>query len=137
MSAGNYCHFNDGKNDETFSIQLFGKDIRLKQNPSSRAVGHGAVVWDASVIFAKYMENNPSEFDWAKLHGKTVLELGSGCGLAGLSFLIRGASVTFTDMESVTRSLTERNVQVGGQYCLSLSWSLLNPLECIYSNKIG
>ena len=111
--SGNYCHFNDGKRtDGTFTIQLFNKEIRLIQNPSSRAVGHGAVVWDASVIFSKYVENNPRDFDFSKLSGKTVLELGSGCGLAGISLMMRGASVTFTDMESVTRSLTERNVQV-------------------------
>ena len=110
--SGNYCHFNDGRNDQTFSINLFSKDISLRQNPSSRAVGHGAVVWDASVIFSKYMEKNPTEFDLKKLRGKTVLELGSGCGLAGIGFMIRGASVTFTDMEMVVSSLTDRNVQV-------------------------
>jgi predicted nicotinamide N-methyase len=109
---GDYCHFNSGKESvSSFNIDLFGVDITLYQNPSSRAVGHGAVVWDAAVIFSKYMEVNPSDFEPTKLSGKTVLELGSGCGLAGLALMLRGAHVTFTDLEAVVNMLTIRNVQ--------------------------
>ncbi len=110
--SGNYCHFNEGNHNAYFDIQVFGYDLRLRQNPASHDLGHGAVVWDASVVFAKYMEYNAKDFDIQKLTNKTVLELGSGCGLAGLSFMIRGAQVTCTDMEKVTTNLTERNVQV-------------------------
>ena len=46
------------------------------QEPSATNLGHGAVVWDASVVFAKYMESNAKEFDPAKLNKKTVIELG-------------------------------------------------------------
>lgn len=109
----NYCHFNSGKESiSNFSINLFGVDINLFQNPSDRAVGHGAVVWDASVIFAKYAETNSADFEPSKLASKTVLELGSGCGLAGITYMLRGAKVTFTDLEPVVEMLTARNVQV-------------------------
>lgn len=69
-------------------------------------------MWDAAVVMAKHMETNPKDYDPAKLAKKTVIELGSGCGLAGLAFLLRGAAVTFTDMQKVVESLTERNVMV-------------------------
>lgn len=112
VAMGDYCHFNSGKESiSSFNIELFGVDINLFQNPSSRAVGHGAVVWDAAVIFAKYMEVNPSDYEPTKISGKTVLELGSGCGLAGLALMLRGAKVTFTDLEPVVDMLTTRNVQ--------------------------
>lgn len=107
-----YCHFNEGKNDSTFHLSLFGFDLNLRQSPSSQDIGHGAVVWDASVVYAKYMEQNSKDFEPSKLTGKTILELGSGCGLAGISYMMRGADVTFTDMEKVVKTLTERNVQV-------------------------
>lgn len=110
--SSDYCHFNENNESLTFHINLFGYDLSLKQKPSAHNLGHGAVVWDAAVIFAKYVEKNMKEFDYSKLKDKHILELGSGCGLAGLSLLIRGASVTFTDMSKVTESLTERNVQV-------------------------
>lgn len=111
-TMGDYCHFNSGKESvSSFNIELFGVDINLYQNPSSRAVGHGAVVWDAAVIFSKYMESNPGDFEPTKLGGKTVLELGSGCGLAGLALMMRGAQVTFTDLAAVVDMLTTRNVQ--------------------------
>lgn len=110
MSA-NYCHFNEGSQDSYFSITLFGDELRLRQSPSSQSLGHGAVVWDASVVFSKYMESNAKEFDPSKVAGKTVLELGSGCGLAGIALMLRGAVVTCTDMRKVVESLTERNVQ--------------------------
>jgi predicted nicotinamide N-methyase len=113
MNGGGYCHFNEGKGDERlFQIHLCGRDISLRQNPSTHEIGHGAVVWDASVIFAKYVENNPTDFDPSKLKGKRVLELGSGCGLAGITLMMKGCAVTFTDMEKVIVALTDRNVNV-------------------------
>jgi hypothetical protein len=55
---------------------VFGQTISIFQNPASRDLGHGAVVWDASVVFAKYMEQNSKEYDVKKLKAKRVLELG-------------------------------------------------------------
>lgn len=113
MAASGYCHFNENENNTTFTIDLFGiDDICLIQNPGSRTLGHGAVVWDAAAVFVKYMEKHSKEFDNKKLVNSTVLELGSGCGLSGVAFMMKGAKVTFTDLEKVTTNVTERNVKV-------------------------
>lgn len=46
----------------------------------------------------RYMERNPQLYSRRKLEGKRVLELGAGCGLAGMYFALQGAHVTFTDL---------------------------------------
>lgn len=102
-----YCHFNEGSENIFFQIDVFGVQFSLKQEPGSRVLGHGAVVWDSSVVFAKYMEHNPKLF--VDVEGKKVLELGSGCGLAGLCYMIKGAQVTLTDLSKVTDTLTIPN----------------------------
>ena len=104
-----YCHFNDGGSNKIFSINLFGHNLDIEQDPSSQLIGHGAVVWDAAVIFSKYMEYDPKQFSAEKLHGKSVIELGSGCGLGGFAFMMKGAKVMLTDMQKVTEALTESN----------------------------
>lgn len=111
MAAQGYCHFNEGGGNKSFTINLFGSDLVIQQDPGSTDLGHGAVVWDASVVLAKYMEKNAKDYDHSKLASKTVVELGSGCGLGGLAFMLKGSKVTFTDLENVTTRLTERNVQ--------------------------
>lgn len=111
MSAAGYCHFNSSDSNTSFKIDIFGADLLLWQDPGSRDLGHGAVVWDSSVVLVKHMEHAPKDFDRSKLCGKKVLELGSGCGLAGISFMLKGAAVTFTDLEKIVAQLTDRNVR--------------------------
>eukprot|EP00981_Chlorochromonas_danica_P011930 scaffold4347_cov269-Ochromonas_danica.AAC.20 len=109
MASKDYCHFNDNDDNTNFHLSLFGYHLTILQSPGDRQLGHGAVVWDASVVFAKYMENNLRDFSPSKLNGQQVLELGSGCGLAGGAYLLRGAQVTFTDLQPVLTSLTIPN----------------------------
>jgi predicted nicotinamide N-methyase len=115
MKAQGYCHFNDDGNNRSFRINLFETDLDIEQDPGDRDLGHGAVVWDAAVVLSKFMEKNYKDYDTRSLAKKTVLELGSGCGLGGIAFMMKGAEVTFTDLEPVTKRLTERNVQVSVQ----------------------
>jgi predicted nicotinamide N-methyase len=112
MKAQGYCHFNDDGNNRSFRINLFETDLDIEQDPGDRALGHGAVVWDAAVVLSKFMEKTYKDYDTKTLAKKTVLELGSGCGLGGIAFMMKGAEVTFTDLEPVTKRLTELNVQV-------------------------
>ena len=98
--------------DNQFIINLFGFDLCLQQNPSSKLLGHGAVVWDAAVVFVKYIENNPSLFTRSALLDKSVLELGCGCGLSGLAMMLKGARVTMTDLQCVVESLATTNTEV-------------------------
>jgi hypothetical protein len=46
-------------------------------DPDASDLGIGAVVWDSSVIFAKYIENNPNLFKPEDLSKQRILELGS------------------------------------------------------------
>ncbi|CAM9844708.1 unnamed protein product, partial [Laminaria digitata] len=86
----------------------------LAKDPTSDNLG--TTIWDASVILVRYMERNPQLYSRRKLEGKRVLELGAGCGLAGMYFALQGAHVTFTDLIEVV-PLLQRNVtmNLGGQ----------------------
>lgn len=79
--------------------------LRFAQDPSSDNLG--TTIWDASVILVRYMERNPHLYSRRKLEGKRVLELGAGCGLAGMYFALQGAHVTFTDL---VRMLHDPNI---------------------------
>lgn len=70
--------------------------VLVKKDPTSDNLG--TTIWDASVILVRYMERNPQLYARRKLEGKRVLELGAGCGLAGMYFALQGAHVTFTDL---------------------------------------
>jgi predicted nicotinamide N-methyase len=107
-----YCHMNESGNDKEFSIELFGHNLTVTQDPTclSKDLGHGAVVWDSAVVFAKYLEISP-KFSGLVVKGKRVVELGAGCGLAGLSLMLKGANVTLTDLDPVVEHLTEPNAQ--------------------------
>ena len=72
-----YCHYNTS-GDNLFSVELLGVTFQLEQKPTSKDLGIGSVVWDSSVIFAKYVEENRnSKFAVNKMQNKTVLELGT------------------------------------------------------------
>ncbi len=114
-----YCHFNETGSEEVFSISLFDIELSFHQLPNSRHIGHGAVVWDAAVIFAKYIEHSPRDYSIEKVAGKRLIELGSGPGLAGIAMMMRGAKCTLTDLEIVTTSLTEKNANVTFNTCKS------------------
>lgn len=118
MEAKGYCHFNEDGNNRSFNINLFEMNLDIKQDPGSRDLGHGAVVWDAAVVLSKYMEKNYKDYDHKTLAKKTVLELGSGCGLGGIAFMMKGAEVTCTDLAQVTERLTDENVNVSKRYCM-------------------
>jgi len=74
------------------SFQSFGKDIVIYQAPGqqlaeSHEVKTGLVIWDASVVLAKYFENE-EQFPKDVLKDKRIIELGAGCGLVGISLAL-------------------------------------------------
>ncbi|CAM9901002.1 unnamed protein product [Ectocarpus sp. 4 AP-2014] len=95
-------------------IEVCGTQLNIAQDPTSDNLG--TTIWDASVILVRYMERNPQLYSRRRLEGKRVLELGAGCGLAGMYFALQGAHVTFTDLIEVV-PLLQRNVtmNLGGQ----------------------
>jgi predicted nicotinamide N-methyase len=110
-SDGDFNHFNSNEKDNVYSIDIFGHSLDFLQSPEVSRLGIGGCVWDSSIIFTKYIEHlSGSEFSSTLLNGKTVLELGSGCGLAGMAFLIKGSKVSFTDIPVVVEEITEPNV---------------------------
>ena len=54
--------------------------------------GTGARVWDAAIALSIWLTRH------GVLHGKTVLELGAGVGLCGISAALTGADVTLSEL---------------------------------------
>ncbi|CAG9579811.1 unnamed protein product [Danaus chrysippus] len=89
------------------------------------------VVWDASLVLAKYLETmcqTKPEF----LSGLRVLELGSGLGVVGLTAATLGAQVTLTDLPEalplLRLNLSENKSKIAsmGGYAIaeSLVWGI-------------
>ena len=69
------------------------QNVTIKQDWNTHGVA--AVVWEAAVVLGTYLQNMSSE-----IHGKNILELGSGTGLSGIIACLLGARVTFTDLNN-------------------------------------
>lgn len=115
--------------------------IRVRQEATDwqRALpyGLGAVVWDSALAFAALVDalerhlpelperleqsgpgdtgSRPAGF-W---RGRAVLELGAGCGAAGLAVAALGAQVTLTDREPVL-PLLYRNARLNPELLVSV-----------------
>ncbi|KAL2613080.1 hypothetical protein R1flu_024772 [Riccia fluitans] len=91
-------------------VDVLGHSLLIKQDPNSKHLG--TTVWDSSLVFVKFLERNckKGEFSRAKLAGKRVIELGAGCGLAGLGMALLGCDVVVTDQVEVLPLLL-RNVE--------------------------
>lgn len=94
----------------TFKIELLGHELQFAQDPNSKHLG--TTVWDASMVFAKFLEKNcrRGRFSRSKLLGKRVIELGAGCGVAGFGMAIVGCEVVATDQKEVL-PLLQRNLE--------------------------
>ncbi|XP_074561747.1 uncharacterized protein LOC141818056 [Curcuma longa] len=92
------------------TLEVLGHRLHLSQDPNSKHLG--TTVWDASMVFVKFLEKNcrKGRFCPSKLKGKRVIELGAGCGLAGLGMALLGCDVTSTDQTEVL-PLLMRNVE--------------------------
>lgn len=92
------------------SLDLLGHRLHISQDPNSKHLG--TTVWDASMVFVKFLEKNSRKgrFCPSKLKGKKVIELGAGCGLAGLGMALLGCDVVATDQVEVL-PLLMRNVE--------------------------
>ncbi|KAE9461232.1 hypothetical protein C3L33_06823, partial [Rhododendron williamsianum] len=91
-------------------FELLGHQLQFSQDPNSKHLG--TTVWDASMVFAKFLEKNcrKGRFSPSKLKGKRVIELGAGCGVAGLGMALLGCDVVSTDQTEVL-PLLMRNVE--------------------------
>ncbi|KAF2300639.1 hypothetical protein GH714_014876 [Hevea brasiliensis] len=91
-------------------LEILGHQLQFSQDPNSKHVG--TTVWDASMVFVKFLEKNcrKGRFCPSKLKGKRVIELGAGCGVAGFGMALLGCEVVATDQIEVVPLLT-RNVE--------------------------
>lgn len=92
------------------NLEVLGHQLQFSQDPNSKHLG--TTVWDASVVFVKYLEKNcrKGRFCPSKLKGKRVIELGAGCGVAGFGMALLGCNVITTDQIEVL-PLLKRNVE--------------------------
>ena len=81
-------------------IQLAPPTLRMDETNSIDGCT-GLVTWDGAVVLAKYLEHHPR-----LVQGKTVLELGAGTGLAGISASLLGCELVLcTDLPYALESL--------------------------------
>ncbi|CAA7026240.1 unnamed protein product [Microthlaspi erraticum] len=94
----------------TVTLEVLGHELNFAQDPNSKHLG--TTVWDASMVFAKYLEKNcrKGRFSPSKLKGKRAIELGAGCGVAGFAMAMLGCDVVSTDQKEVL-PLLKRNVE--------------------------
>ncbi|CAN6692327.1 unnamed protein product [Malus baccata var. baccata] len=92
------------------SLEVLGHDLQFAQDPNSKHLG--TTVWDASLVFVKFLEKNcrKGRFSPPKMKGKRVIELGAGCGVAGFGMALLGCDVVMTDQVEVL-PLLMRNVE--------------------------
>lgn len=91
-------------------LEVLGHELLFSQDPNSKHLG--TTVWDASLVFVKFLERNcrKGRFSPAKLKGKRVIELGAGCGVSGFGMALLGCDVIVTDQKEVL-PLLQRNVE--------------------------
>ncbi|CAK7338651.1 unnamed protein product [Dovyalis caffra] len=92
-------------------LDACGHSLSILQSPSSLSTPGvtGSVMWDSGVVLGKFLEH-AVDSGLLLLHGKKVVELGSGCGLVGCIAAILGAQVTLTDLPDRLR-LLKKNIE--------------------------
>ncbi|KAL6548589.1 hypothetical protein OROGR_008534 [Orobanche gracilis] len=93
------------------NIDACGRSISIRQSPASLATPGvtGSVMWDSGIVMGKFLEHSV-ELGEVSLHGKKVVELGSGCGLVGCIAALLGAQVILTDLPDRMK-LLKKNVE--------------------------
>ncbi|ERN14040.1 protein-lysine methyltransferase METTL21D [Amborella trichopoda] len=99
------------------SLPIGDKSLTIEQDNSSMHVGTS--VWPCSLVVAKFVERwvlstspqpeNPYSFLFP-LRSRRAIELGSGCGPAGMALALLGLDVTLTDIAPVMPAL-KRNLK--------------------------
>ncbi|CAL9042312.1 unnamed protein product [Musa banksii] len=123
-------------------LEVLGHRLQLSQDPNSKHLG--TTVWDASMVFVKFLEKNcrKGRFCPSKLKGKRAIELGAGCGLAGLGMALLGCNVISTDqtevlpllMRNVERN-TSRMMQANPDSGLAASFGSIEVAELDWGNE--
>jgi ribosomal protein L11 methylase PrmA len=88
--------------DDTKSKSMRGDRTLLIAEPGEAHLGTGLNTWDGSIVLAKYLQRHQDSI----IHGKRVLEVGAGTGIAGMAAAWLGAAHTvLTDLPYVLQNL--------------------------------
>lgn len=99
------------------------KELVILQDPNTNPIG--SVVWEVSIVFSRLLDAKVL-FDVA---GRNVLELGAGCGVAGMACLLHGAaSVVFTDLPELVPHVKENVLRNLGKRHEPYDWTAV-PLD--------
>lgn len=99
--------------DSSTPFVINGRKIYLSEanpNEMSSTVQTSRSIWDASIIMTKYFEYYQNDIN---LMGKSIVELGAGRGLLGLSLGAMGGTVVLSDVGMVVNSL-ENSITLNG-----------------------
>ncbi len=88
--------------------QMKGDKTLFITEPGEAHLGTGLNTWDGSIVLAKYLELHQNHL----VHGKDVLEVGAGTGIAGMATAWLGARYTvLTDLPYVLDNLQSNIVR--------------------------
>ncbi|XP_033628705.1 protein N-lysine methyltransferase METTL21A-like isoform X2 [Asterias rubens] len=89
--------------EETKTFSFAGRrSVTIRQKWEE--LGVAAVVWDAAVVLAEYLEQNVDKLQLS-LENKSVIELGAGTGLVGIVAALLGGHVDLTDRKIALNQL--------------------------------
>ncbi len=97
-----------------FSWQIAGQQLCIQQSRVTSPKTVGLTIWDCSLVLSKYLERL---YFPEGLKGKKILELGSGCGLAGIS--------------------AGNNIKNGNHLYVSNKWTVLLGAEVLFTDVNG
>ncbi|PIA60155.1 hypothetical protein AQUCO_00400803v1 [Aquilegia coerulea] len=108
-----------GQSSLRLNLEACGQRVIISQSPSSMTTPGvtGAVMWDSGIVLAKFLEH-AVDSGFLLLQTKKIVELGSGCGLAGCIAALLGAQVILTDLPDrlkLLRKNVEANINAGGR----------------------
>ncbi|GAB6024198.1 Methyltransferase-like protein 21D [Chamberlinius hualienensis] len=114
--------------DDTFVREFeVSNEIILKIH--QKMIGdEGCVVWDAALVLAKFLIYNQNQSNkLINLVNSTIIELGAGTGIVGITAAVLGADVILTDISEYV-DLMQKNIEYNQLYikgkiqCKSLYW---------------
>ncbi|RUS29893.1 putative methyltransferase-domain-containing protein [Jimgerdemannia flammicorona] len=98
----------DTKHLTTFDFPL-SPNLTLMLNQKNNSHSHGTTVWDSAKVLAYYLYDTLKKQP-ANRTPRTCIELGSGCGLGGLTMAALGFDSVVTDLQSVVDDVLRDNV---------------------------
>ena len=120
------------------------KDLSVKLNEQTLFTadgGEGLHLWEASVVLTRYCLQNKEIFK-----DKKIIELGTGCGLLGISILKQIPFIshyTFSDyqdsvLENLNKNIIKNNLKENKKYnIIKLDWRDYSKIDLKYDIILG